>query len=282
MQGAAVGDRQPGEEGLCARANAMFHPAFFLPLADMARGHGQAAVVGTVARRGSAHRRFAHGALEDGGCASIDQDVVGDAAKTRTGLVMAGQPVLHGLGDGARDIHPPAGAQDHDKEAQLAAGVPYRDGPQGAPSTLGARARGTGQCEQGGLPAGSDRAHRGFDACRAAVKATFAPALEDWGGRRGRALHQADTLRCERIPCAGALAGLARPEVFLGKPVGHRTRIARQGLGDLRRVEPVVGMEGCALAQTGVVDPDNTSQSGWTTALRSTGSSSSAGAMAKR
>ena len=67
----------------------------------------------------------------------------------------------------------------------------------------------------------------------------LAQALEDLGGRIGIALQQADNLRFERIQFAGALAGLPRPEVFLGKPVGHRTRIERQGLGDLRRVEPV-------------------------------------------
>src|SRR6266849_8461692 len=95
----------------------------------MARGNGKAAVVGQVERRGIAPRRFAHGALEDGGCEMIDHDLVGEATKKLTGMVMAGHKVLQGLGDGARDSHHTAVAQDHDKKAQLAAGVPYRDGP---------------------------------------------------------------------------------------------------------------------------------------------------------
>src|SRR5712691_8286822 len=130
MQGAEVGDLQPGEEVLFDVAYAIFHPTFFIPLADIARSNGKAAVVGKVEILGIEHRRFAHGALEDGGFEIIDHDFVGDATKKLKGMLMAGQKVLHGLGDGELDIHHTAVAQDHDKEAQLAAGLPYWDGPK--------------------------------------------------------------------------------------------------------------------------------------------------------
>ena len=243
IAGAQVGDLQAGEAMLFDRAHAVFHPAFCLPLADIARGNGQAAVVSQVEGRGIAHRRFASGALEDGGCEVIDHDGVGDATKKLPGVVMAGQNVRHGLGDGACHVQHAAVAPDHAKAAQLPVRLPDRDGATRAPVDLGARARGTGQREKGGVPPGAHRAPIRRDQRVAAVTAGLAQALENLGGRRRLALQQADHLWCERIACAWARPGLAWPEVCLGKPVGHRLESEGQGLRHLRGAQSLVRME---------------------------------------
>src|SRR5437870_7604989 len=78
-------------------------------------------------------------------------------------------------------------------------------------------------------------------------------------------------------PMSVSRAEFTRPKGLLGEPVGHRARIERQSPGNLRRVEPVVGLEVFDLAKTSVVDHDNTSQICLNTALRSTSSASPAG-----
>src|SRR5207249_10567175 len=57
----------------------------------------------------------------------------------------------------------------------------------------------------------------------------------------------------------------------LKAPGGPRTRSARHGLGARRRVEPGVGLAGCARATTGGVEPDHPAQRGWHPAWRSPG-----------
>ena len=78
----------------------------------------------------------------------------GNAAKELKGVLMAGQEVFHGLGDGELDIQHAAVAQDHDKEAQPALRLPHRDRAERAPIDLGTLAGGKGQREKGGLPPG--------------------------------------------------------------------------------------------------------------------------------
>jgi hypothetical protein len=187
---------------------------------------------------------------------------------------MAGHQVLHGLGDGACDGQHAAGAQAHAKAAQLPVRVPDRDGATRAPVDLGACARSTGQREHGGGPPGSPRAHSGFDERGAAVTAALAQALETLGGRRGRALQPADQRWFERIACAGGLPGRAWPAVLVGQPVGPGAGSARQGRGELRRVEPLVRLEVFPLTKTGVIDHASPSQICLNTAWRSTGASS--------
>ena len=59
IEGAEVGDLQPGEEILFHVAHAVFHPAFFIALADIARGNGKAVVRGKVQILRIEHRGFA-------------------------------------------------------------------------------------------------------------------------------------------------------------------------------------------------------------------------------
>ena len=154
--------------------------------------------------------------------------------------------------------------------------LPDGDRAERAPIDLGTLAGGKGQCEKGGLPPGSDRAHVGFDSGVAAVKAVLAQALEDLRGANRDTFQQPDNLRFEGIEFAGALPGFARPEVLLAQPVGHGARIEGQGAGNLRGVEPLVVMQVFDLAKAVIINHDNTSQMRANTALMSTGSSSSA------
>ena len=73
----------------------------------------------------------------------------GNAAEEREGVGVAGQEVLHGLGDGELDIHHAAVAKHHDEEAESAAGVAHGDGAELAPVHLGAFARCEGQRQEG-------------------------------------------------------------------------------------------------------------------------------------
>src|SRR5205823_7378935 len=63
-------------------------------------------------------------------------------------------------------------------------------------------AGGKGQREEGGLPAGSDGAHIGFDNGIAAVKAALAEALAHLRRRIGIALQHPDNLRFEWVQFA--------------------------------------------------------------------------------
>ena len=63
IEGAEVGDLQTGEKVLFDVPHAVFHPAFFIALADIARGNGKAAVRGKVEILGIEHRRFTQGSL---------------------------------------------------------------------------------------------------------------------------------------------------------------------------------------------------------------------------
>src|SRR6266567_4790710 len=120
--GAEVGDFQTGEEILFDVPYAVFHPAFFIPLAHIARGNGKAVVGSEVEVLGIEHGGFAERALEDGGFEVVDHDFVRNAPKEVKGVLVAGEEVFHGLGDGELHVHHATVAQDHDKETQLAVG----------------------------------------------------------------------------------------------------------------------------------------------------------------
>ena len=216
----------------------------------------------------------------------IDQDFLRNAPKEVTGLLMTGQEVFQGLRDGARDVQHATGAQDHDKEAQLAVRVPDGDRTTRTPIPLGTFAGGQGEGEQGRLPSGADRADVGFDEGIAAGKATFAQALEDLRSRRGMPFQPPHHVRFDRIEFTHVRSGLARAKVVLGQPVGHRAAIQRDFLRDLGGVEALARVEVFDLTETVIIDHDNTSQMRANTALMSTGSSAAtlaaAGAGASR
>lgn len=233
MEGAAVGALETGEDMLFPVPHAVFDPAFFIARADMARGNGTAAVGGAVERLRRKHRGFPQRTLEHSGFEGVDQACLGHAAKALKGVWVAGEAVLHGLGDGALDIPHTAVAQHPDKAPQRSAGLPHLDGPQRAPIDLGACARGNGPREKGGRPPGSDRVHRGLDQRRAPRTAGLAAALQHLGGRRGLWLQPADHRLFTGIEFAGAQAWLPRPEVLWSEPIGHGAESEHSCLGEL-------------------------------------------------
>src|SRR2546426_100548 len=88
---------------------------------------------------------------------------------------------------------------------------------------------GASPTEHGGLPSGTHRAPIGLEQRLAAGKAVLTPALEDRRGGLGRAFHETDTLRFERIEGAGVQPGLARVAVVLGQPGGARAALEGDG-----------------------------------------------------
>jgi hypothetical protein len=276
LAGAAGGELQSREGRLCDLAPPIFPPAFFMALPDLPRRNGTAVVVGKGQGLGMQHRGCAPGALKHGGFEGVDQHVVGNATKELQGLVVAREAMLHGLGDGALDIQHAAGAQAQDKEAPPAWRLPHPDGAKGAPLALGPCTGGKGPRKAGGLPAGSDGAHLGFDQGRAAGQALLAAALAPLRRRRGIALAPPDNLWCAWIQCAGSRAGFPRSKGLVGAPGGDRAVVQGDCLGALCRVPPLGRVEVCDLAEAVLGDHPHTSQRRANTALRSTGSSSAA------
>jgi hypothetical protein len=173
-QQAEVGDIETGQERLFHLAHAVFHPALFMALAPMTRHDATTIVLGKGRRLGLDHGRFTEGALEHSGCEIVNHDAVRDAIEKLKGVLGAGEEVLHGLRDGARDVHQAAIAQHHDNEAQASAGLPDSHRAKRAPIGLGALARSTGEGEKGGLARGADGTPIGFDGRVAALKALLA------------------------------------------------------------------------------------------------------------
>jgi hypothetical protein len=128
---------QTGEEILFHVAHAVFHPAFFIALANITGGNSKAVVRGKVQVFRIEHRGLAHGALQDGGVEVVDHDFVWNASKEVKGMLVAGEEVFHRLGDGELDVQHATVAQDHDKEAQLAVRVPDGDRTKRTPIHLG-------------------------------------------------------------------------------------------------------------------------------------------------
>jgi hypothetical protein len=154
--------------------------------------------------------------------------------------------------------------------------VPDFHRAEGAPIALGTLAGGQRQCEESRLPRGSDGAYIRLDQRIAAVKALLTQALDNLGSGRGIALQHPDHLRFERIEFTRTLPRFPGPEALLGEPGGDSAWIEGQRGGNLRGAQSLLLMEVFALAETSVINPDNTSQMCLNTALRSTGSLSPA------
>jgi hypothetical protein len=132
-QHAEVGDIEPRQEVFLDVAHAVFHPALFVALADIARHDAKAMMLGEGSILGIEHRRLAQGAFEDGGFEVVDHDGLGHPAERLKGVLMTGEEVFHGLRDGELHIHQAAIAQHHDKETQATAGLPHRYRAERAP-----------------------------------------------------------------------------------------------------------------------------------------------------
>ena len=65
--------------------------------------------------------------------------------------------MLHALRNGKFNVHAPAVAERHDKEAESAPGFSHAYGVKGAPANLSALARGKRELEEGASPCRSYR-----------------------------------------------------------------------------------------------------------------------------
>ena len=70
----------------------------------------------------------------------VDHNLFGQRAKGGKGLLMAGKKVFPSLRDCELEVHHPAVAKDHDKEAEPSAAFAYPDYTKGTPIDLGALA----------------------------------------------------------------------------------------------------------------------------------------------
>ena len=102
---AEVGDVEAVQEILFHVAHGVFDPSLFVTLADVTRHDAKAHVRSKVLVLGIEHGRLARQALEDGGLEIVDHDGLDPAAKGVKGVLVTGEEVLHGLGDGELDVH---------------------------------------------------------------------------------------------------------------------------------------------------------------------------------
>src|SRR5215813_823807 len=147
---------------------------------------------------------------------------------------MAGEKMLHGLGDGELHIHAAAEGQHHDEERKPATGIVHCDGAVGAPVNLRAFAGSKMQLE-------INRPLRRPDATdvipqdrHGALIALLAQPLKDLLSAVGVAVEQSRDARLERIKDAAARPSAPRFEARTLQPCRHRLRMEAQHSGGLR------------------------------------------------
>ena len=129
-----------------------------MALSHVAGGDGEAEVVGEVLVARVQDGRFADDAPQDRGLKVIYHGLGHNPAEEGEGVGVAGQEVLHCLGEGELDIQHAAVAEHHDEEAEPSARVAHVDRSELAPVHLGAFARGEGQRQEGRRRGGANLA----------------------------------------------------------------------------------------------------------------------------
>src|SRR5581483_4396519 len=142
IDGAKGGDIQTVEQVFFDIPHAVFHTPLFVAFFDLASHRGKAVVGGKiqVARikaRFHAGQVFQHAHLE-----IVDHNFLGHTTEELQRATVAGEELLHALGESELHIHEPAVAQDHNKEAQPAPDGADRDGAKATPVHLGALSSG--------------------------------------------------------------------------------------------------------------------------------------------
>jgi hypothetical protein len=204
------------------------HPTLLVSLALVAGDDSEAGMAGEIQivgieQRGGSGQAPQHRRLQ----------VVHHDLKEGKGVLVAGEELLHGLGEGELHIPHAAVAEHHDKERQLAAGFAHGHRAVVAPVDLGALAGGEGQGQEGRGPAWTHRAHVILHDGVAPLEAVLAQALEDLLGAVGVGLQPLADVGFAGIELACARCGLAWAKARLGNPLGHRAPIQAQGLSDL-------------------------------------------------
>ena len=156
-------------------------------------------MVGEIKIFGVELRGLADNPFEDRALEIIDHDFGGHAAKKFQGVLMTGQPVLHGLGNGKFDIQHPAVAQGHHEKAEASAGFAHRDCAKRPPIHLGTFAGGKMQLQKGRSPIGSDLADMPLDGVIAATIAVLPDLLKNLHCGVAVFFQQTNDFRLERI-----------------------------------------------------------------------------------
>ncbi len=235
IDGVEIGQVESGEEISLYITNPMLHAPFFVSFAHSTGGDGEAVVIGKIKVDGIEDRLLASHSFEHGTLQIINHDFPGNRPESLEGILMAGQEMFHGLRDGELEIHHAAVAEDHDKEAEPAAGITHGNGAVRAPVDLGALARCKGQFEERRSSAGADFAHIILEDGVASVEAFLSEALEDLDGGVGMALQHLQDGAFEGVELAGAFCRFPGHESMLCQPLGDRAGIEFQFPGDLGR-----------------------------------------------
>ena len=198
-------------------------------------GDGEAVVIGKIKIDWIKNRLLTGHPFEHGTFEIIDHDFLGNRPEGLEGILMTGQEMLHGLGDGKLKVHHAAVAQDHDKETEPAAGITDGNGAIRAPVDLGALAWSKGQFEEGRCAPGADFAHIVFEDGIATLEPFLPDALEDLDGGVRMGLQHLQDGAFEGIEFAGPFCGFPGHKPMLCKPPGDGAGIEFQFPGDLSR-----------------------------------------------
>jgi hypothetical protein len=139
VNGAEVGQFEPMQEILFDVANTRLHAPLLVAAGDIAGLDRKAVVAGKVEIARIEHRCGAGQALQNRGFEIVDHDF-GRHTQGGEAVFVAGEEMLHGLGDGELHEHLAAEGQHHDEERKPATGIADRDGSVGPPIDLRALA----------------------------------------------------------------------------------------------------------------------------------------------
>ena len=214
----------------------------------------KAVVAGEVEIALIEYRRGAGQALQNRRLEIVDHHFGRHAAPRREGVLMAGEKMLHGLGDGEFHIHAAAVGQHHDEERKPALGIVHRDRSVGAPVDLRAFAGSEMQFEIDRPLGRPDAADVIPQDRHAAVVALLAQTLMDLLSAVGVGVQQPRDARLERIKDAAARPAAPRLEARTLQPCRDRLRVKAQHPGGLRDRQALAIMTVVDLGEGLVVD----------------------------
>ena len=227
-----------------------------MPRATLQGCDRKAVVAGKVQIARIEHRCGAGQALQNRGFEIVDHDFGRHAAEGREGVFVAGEEMLHGLGDGELHEHLAAERQHHDEERKPATGIAHRDGSVGTPVDLRTLAGSEVQL-QIDRPLGRPDAADVIPQDRHAAAVSFlAQTLEDLLSAIGVGVQQPRDARLEGIQHTAARPAAPRLEARTRRPRGDRPRVKAQRPGGLRDRQALAIMAVVDLAERLVIDHD--------------------------
>ena len=171
-------------------------------------------------------------------------------------MFVAGEEMLHGLGDGELHEHLAAERQHHDEERKPATGIAHRDGSVGTPVDLRALAGSEVQL-QIDRPLGRPDAADVIPQDRHATAVSFlAQTLEDLLSAIRVGVQQPRDARLEGIKDTAARPAAPRPKARPRHPGGDRLRMEAQRPGGLRDRQALAIMAVVDFAERLVIDHD--------------------------